>query len=127
MLLREVLVPLKPKRLSSSRKADIGVLQILDVGLQNKACTWISSRMVQPVMLFSIAQAIKQIVAAVETEIHRKTLAGGTDRSAIAPKNSGDMIAAIADAAKAMGLKKPNPAVSSTLPKGTNQDAIAIP
>lgn len=64
---------------------------------------------------------------AVPTLIQRKTFVGGTERSAIAPKKSGDSMAAIADAANAHGFIELSRASSRTLLSGTNQDPKAIP
>ena len=74
-----------------------------------------------------ICQAVSDADTAVPTLIHRRTLGGGTDRSAIAPKHKGASMAARAEAAKAQGLSGPNLASSNTLLKGTNQDPSAIP
>ena len=99
----------------------------LDVGLQKIDWSWIRHQMIHSELPDWICQAVSDADTAVPTLIQRRTLGGGTDRSAIAPKNSGASMAARADAAKAHGLSEPSLASSSTLLKGTNQDPSAIP
>ncbi len=99
----------------------------LDVGLQKIDCSWIRHQMIQSELPAWICHAVSDAETAVPTLIHRRTLGGGTDLSAIAPKKSGASMAASADAAKAHGLSGPSLASSNTLLKGTNQDPSAIP
>jgi len=72
-----------------------------------------------------MAVLMRLIKMALVTASQRRTVAGGTWRSAIAPKASGEMKAATADAAKAKGLMPCKPCASRMGPSGTNQMAIA--
>ena len=74
-----------------------------------------------------MATAMAAVITAVAVASQRKTFAGGTWRSAIAPNINGEMNAAMAEAAKANGLMSCIPCASRIGPSGTNQMAMAAP
>jgi len=84
-----------------------------------------SARMSHSFQCPRIAVLMIVIIVAVAIASPRKTFAGGTCRSAIAPNNSGEMNAAIAAAANAKGLMFRKPCASRIAPSGTNQMDIA--
>ena len=82
-----------------------------------------TSQAFQPVCMAVLARAIAEAVA---NESQRRTRAGGTCRSATAPKKSGDTKAAMADVAKAKGCIRSSPCAPKTNVNGTIHAANAI-
>ncbi len=99
----------------------------LFVGTLRRDCNWIRSKISHGFHREWIPQATVPTKHAVPTPSQRRTWIGGTERSAMAPKKSGERSAATADVAKANGMTLRRFADSSTDPIGTNHDPKAIP
>ena len=113
--------------LESRRRAKTIVDEMLHVGVEQSACSWMNpstSHWFQPSLM--AVQAIA-IAAAVANERPRNTFTGEACRSAIAPKINGETNAASAEVANAYGLMSCNPCASSTVLKGTNHIPNAAP
>lgn len=99
----------------------------LFVGTLRSDCNWIRSKMSHGFHREWMPQATVPTKHAVPMPSQRRTWIGGTERSAMAPKKSGERRAATADVANANGMTFRRFADSRTDPIGTNQDPKAIP
>ncbi len=99
----------------------------LAVGMLRRDCSWMPIQISHGDHPSRIPQPTPNANNAEPKLSHRRTRIGGTERSAMAPKNKGDRRAAIADAAKAKGINHRRRAASRTAPIGTNQEPSDMP
>ena len=115
-------------RLASASRAKTIVDEMLHVGDEHRAWSWISastSHGFQPSLMAVLASAM---AAAVASASPRKTFTGDAWRSAIAPKISGETNAASADGGEGERFdRRASPWASSTVLNGTNHMPSAAP
>lgn len=95
--------------------------------MDSSDCSWMQIQINQPGYPLRIPSPTAKAKNAEPKASQRSTRIGGTERSAIAPKNSGESNAAIAEAANANGISHLKLAASNTIPIGTNHEASDMP